>query len=156
VDLLVRAMTHVDRPVRLVVVGEGTKRADVERVAHEAGVADRVDFLGSVDDDRLVALYADALAVAYAPYDEDFGYVTLEAFLCAKPVLTAHDSGGILEFVVDGVNGYIRPPEAKEFAAAINDLASSRARTAALGEAGRERARAITWDGVVETLVGCS
>jgi glycosyltransferase involved in cell wall biosynthesis len=119
-------------------------------------VADRVDFLGSVDDDRLVALYADALAVAYAPYDEDFGYVTLEAFLCAKPVLTAHDSGGILEFVQDGVNGYIRRPEPEEFASAINDLAGSRARTAALGEAGLERARAISWDGVIETLVGCS
>jgi glycosyltransferase involved in cell wall biosynthesis len=156
VDLLVRAMAHVDRPIRLVVVGDGTQRANVERVAHDTGVADRVDFLGSVDDDRLVALYADALAVAYAPYDEDFGYVTLEAFLCAKPVLTAHDSGGILEFVQDGVNGYIRRPEPEEFASAINDLAGSRARTAALGEAGLERARAISWDGVIETLVGCS
>ena len=156
VDLVVRAMARVDPPIRLVVVGEGTQRASAERVAEEAGVADRVQFLGSVDDDQLIGLYAGALAVAYAPYDEDFGYVTLESFLCAKPVLTAHDSGGVLEFVVDGVNGLIRPPDPEAFADAINHLAADRRRTAALGDAGRERARTISWDGVVEALVECS
>ena len=49
----------------------------------------------------------DALAVVYPPFDEDFGYVTLEAFLARKPVITATDSGGPNEFVVDGVNGFV-------------------------------------------------
>ena len=55
-------------------------------MAEAAGVADRVTFLGSVGDDDLVGLYASALAVVYPPFDEDFGYVTLEAFLARKPV----------------------------------------------------------------------
>jgi glycosyltransferase involved in cell wall biosynthesis len=46
-------------------------------------------------------------AVLFAPYQEDYGYVTLEAFLSRKPVITARDSGGTLEFVEDGVNGYV-------------------------------------------------
>jgi glycosyltransferase involved in cell wall biosynthesis len=153
VDLLVSAMAGVDKPIRLVVAGDGTQRANVERVAAQAGVADRIEFLGSVDDERVLALYRDALAVLYPPYDEDFGYVTLEAFLSRKPVVTATDSGGPNEFVADGVNGLVRPPDPAAFADAINALAGDRRRAAALGEAGYERARTITWDGVIEKLV---
>ncbi len=153
VDLAVRAMRHVDTRIRLVVVGEGTERARVERVAAEEGVGDRVRFLGAVPDDELVALYAGALAVVYPPYDEDYGYVTLEAFLCAKPVITAIDSGGTREFVEDGVNGRVCHPEPEAIAAAINELASARAKAASLGEAGRARAQCVTWDGVIQKLI---
>jgi glycosyltransferase involved in cell wall biosynthesis len=153
VDLLVSAMARVDKPIRLVVAGDGTQRANVERAAVDAGVADRVSFLGSVDDARLLQLYREALAVLYPPYDEDFGYVTLEAFLSRKPVVTATDSGGPNEFVVDGVNGLVRDPAPEAFADAINLLARDRRRAASLGEAGYERARLVTWDGVIEKLV---
>jgi glycosyltransferase involved in cell wall biosynthesis len=153
VDLLVSAMARVDKPIRLVVAGDGTQRGNVERAAAEAGVAERIDFLGSVGDEQLLDLYREALAVLYPPFDEDFGYVTLEAFLSHKPVVTATDSGGPNEFVVDGVNGFVRPPDAAAFADAINTLAADRRRTAALGDAGYERARIVTWDGVIEKLI---
>ena len=115
-------------------------------------MADRLEFLGTVDDDRLVELYAGALAAVYVPYDEDFGYVTLEAFLARKPVITAEDSGGTLEFVEDGVNGLVSPPDPDAIGAAINRLTADRARASSFGDAGFERARTITWDGVVEKL----
>jgi len=153
VDLLVSAMARVDTPIRMVVAGEGTQRANVERAAQDAGVADRVDFLGAVDDEQLIGLYRDTLAVLYPPYDEDFGYVTLEAFLSRKPVVTATDSGGPNEFVVDGVNGFSVAPDAEAVAGAINALARDRARAASMGDAGYDRARTITWDGVIEKLV---
>ena len=149
----VQAQTYPGKPIRLVVAGDGTQRENVERVAAQAGVADRVDFLGSVDDERLLELYRDALAVLYPPFDEDFGYVTLEAFLARKPVVTAIDSGGPNEFVVDGVNGFVRPPDPAAFAEAINGLAAARRRAATMGDAGYERARTITWDGVIDKLV---
>ena len=153
VDLLVKAMAEVDKPIRLVVAGDGTQRTNVERAAEDAGVAGRVDFLGTVGDDQLLTLYRDALAVLYPPYDEDFGYVTLEAFLARKPVVTATDSGGPNEFVVDGVNGFVRPPAPGAFADAVNALAADRRRAASMGDAGYERARTISWDGVIEKLV---
>jgi len=153
VDLLVSAMARVDKPIRLLVAGDGTQRGNVERVAAVAGVADRVEFLGSVDDERLLELYRDALAVLYPPYDEDFGYVTLEAFLSRKAVVTATDSGGPNEFVLDGVNGFVRPPDPDAFADAINALARDRPRAARMGDAGYDRARLVTWDGVIETLL---
>ena len=153
-DLAVQAMRFVDPPIRLLIVGDGTVRTHAERMAAEMGVADRVEFLGTVGDDRLIELYAGALAVVYAPYDEDYGYVTLEAFLARKPVITAEDSGGTLEFVEDSVNGLIGAADPEAIGTAINRLAADRARAGSLGDAGFERARTITWDGVVEKLVG--
>jgi glycosyltransferase involved in cell wall biosynthesis len=153
-DLVIRAMAHVSAPVRLMVVGDGSGRRDLERAAAESGAADRITFTGAAGADQLVDLYTDALAVVYAPFDEDYGYVTLEAFLASKPVVTAADSGGVLEFVVDGSNGFVCEPQPQAIAAVINRLAGDRALAARLGEAGRVRASAVTWDGVVERLLG--
>jgi glycosyltransferase involved in cell wall biosynthesis len=153
-DLAVRAFAHVPPPTRLVVVGDGSQRDATQRAAVEAGVANRVLFAGAVGGDELVALYAGALAVLYAPFDEDYGYVTLEAFLCAKPVVTASDSGGTLEFVVDGENGVVCAPEAGAIGGAVARLAADRQLAERLGRAGRARAATVTWDGVVEQLLG--
>jgi glycosyltransferase involved in cell wall biosynthesis len=116
-------------------------------------VTSRVSFLGAVADQALPALYREALAVIYVPFDEDYGLVTLEAFLAAKPVVTASDSGGTLEFVDDGVTGAVTPPDPAALGAAVGALHASRARAASLGDAGRSRASAITWDGVIDRLV---
>lgn len=153
VDLIIKAMARADPGVRLVIAGDGTQRANAEHVAEEAGVTDRVTFLGSVGDDDLIGLYAGALAVIYPPFDEDFGYVTLEAFLARKPVVTCHDSGGPNEFIVDGVNGFVCAPQPDELSSAISRLAADRGRAAAMGDAGHEVASRITWDGVIEKLV---
>ena len=105
-------------------------------------------------DEQLLALYADALAVVYPPFDEDFGYVTLEAFLARKPVITCTDSGGPNEFVVDGENGVVCAPTPGEIAAAISRFTADRSLATTMGDAGYDVARRITWDGVIERLLG--
>jgi glycosyltransferase involved in cell wall biosynthesis len=152
-DLAVQAMRDVDRPIRLLLAGEGTQRANLEALAERIGVADRVQFLDAVPDDALIDLYAGALAVVYAPFDEDYGYVTLESFLSRKPIVTATDSGGPLEFVVDGVNGRVVPPTPEAVAEAINGYVADRKLAAAHGDAGYSRASLVTWEGVIEKLV---
>jgi glycosyltransferase involved in cell wall biosynthesis len=152
-QLVIEAMRHVDPGITAVLAGEGTQRANLEALAGRLGVASRVRFLGAVSDDALVELYAGALAVAYVPFDEDFGYVTLEAFLARKPVVTARDSGGTLEFVEDGVNGAIVEPQPEAVAAAINGYAADRRRAASHGDAGQARAATVTWQGVIERLI---
>jgi glycosyltransferase involved in cell wall biosynthesis len=154
VELAIRALALGPARLRLVVVGDGSQRAMLEQMSRDRGVGDRVSFVGSVPDDRLVSLYADALAVLYAPFDEDFGYVTLEAFLSGKPVITASDSGGPLEFVDDGQNGFVCAPVPDVIAAAIARLSADEGLAPRLGAAGRRRAQTITWDGVVEQLLG--
>jgi len=152
VTMAIEAMVHVDPGIRLIHVGEGSQGRQCRALVERLGLEDRVRFAGTIDDDALVRLYAEALAVVYAPYDEDYGYVTLEAFLARKPVITASDSGGTLEFVEDGVNGAICEPRPEALAAAINACAADRRRAAEQGDAGYERASIVTWDGVIERL----
>ena len=153
-ELAIRAFAHVPAPTRLIVVGDGSHRDRAERAAAEAGVSNRLTFAGAASGDELIELYAGALAVIYVPFDEDYGYVTLESFLSAKPVVTASDSGGTLEFVVDGENGFVCDPDPAAVGAAVSRLAADRPLAARLGHAGRARAAAISWDGVVEQLLG--
>jgi glycosyltransferase involved in cell wall biosynthesis len=154
VDLAIRALQHAPPDVTLVIAGTGTHRDAFEALAATLGLASRVRFLGAVGDATLLDLYAGALAVVYPPFDEDFGYVTLEAFLAKKPVVTTTDAGGPTEFVIDGVNGCVTAPDPEAVGGALAALAADPARAARLGDAGYDRARVITWDGVVERLVG--
>ena len=154
VDLIIHALALTDRSVRLVIAGHGADRSRLEDLVFRLDVADRITFAGDIDDRQLVDLYANALAVIFPPLDEDYGYVTLEALLARKPVVTTTDAGGPLEFVEDGVNGIVAEPTAESIAASIARLAGDRALARRLGDAGFERAKLITWDGVVERLVG--
>lgn len=154
VHLAIRAIASVRHPVRLVIVGEGSQRAALERMALDAGAANRVEFVGAVWAEDTARWYAGALAVVYVPFDEDYGYVTLEAFLAARPVITARDSGGPCEFVRDGETGFVVDPDPRAIAGAIDTLAADRAAAQRFGCAGQSRARTITWDGVIEQLLG--
>jgi glycosyltransferase involved in cell wall biosynthesis len=153
IDLAIRALAFAPSRIALAVAGAGSQRESFEQLAGTLGVADRVRFLGEVGDDDLVALYAGALGVIFPPYDEDFGYVTIEAFLAHKPVVTTTDAGGPNEFVVDGVNGFVTAPEPEALGAAVAALDADRPRAAAMGEAGYDRARHITWTGVIDRLL---
>lgn len=153
VDLAVRAMAHLPAHLRLMVVGEGSQRAAVERIAADLDLLDRITFTGSVTDEDLVGLYRDALCLIYAPYDEDYGLATLEGFLAGKPVITARDSGGTLEFVRDGINGFVVDPDPRAIADAVARIDGNRSLAASLGHAGRDTALPITWDRVIERLL---
>jgi len=152
-ELALKALARGPRGVRLKLTGEGPLRRDLERLAVELGIQDRVDFLGFVSEEELLALYAACRAAFYAPFDEDYGYVTVEAFLSKKPVITANDSGGPLEFVEDAANGFVVAPEPAALADAIDRLwRLPEARLREMGELGRRRVAAITWDAVVDRL----
>ena len=134
-------MAHVPAPLRLIIAGEGSQRAAPSAPQRSAACATAWSSPAPIAGDELIELYAGSLAVVYAPFDEDYGYVTLEAFLCAKPVITATDSGGTLEFVVDDQNGFVCAPEPAAIGAALASLAADRALRRTTGP-GRTRARA--------------
>jgi glycosyltransferase involved in cell wall biosynthesis len=156
VDLAIDAFAKAASRVRLVIAGEGSARLALSEYIDRRGLRDRVTLLGRVADDQLIELYSRCLAVLFAPYQEDYGYVTLEAFLSRKPVITARDSGGTLEFVTDGVNGYVCDPTPDALSAAVTRLAADPALAAELGGRGYEVARGISWDRVVDRLVGAA
>ena len=138
-----------DEPDALVFFKNEIKKHDLDS---------RVDFLGRVSDSELIELYARSMAVFYAPYNEDYGYVTLEAMASGKPVITAVDSGGTLEFVKDGYNGFITQPTPEAVAAAFNAMRQDRALAERIGSQGRdfiEKAGIAEsgWDRVIERLL---
>ena len=151
-DMLIRSLVHCDRKMRVKIAGKGPEAEKLASLAASLGVSERVDFLGFVSDDELIELYANALAVYYAPVDEDYGYTTLEAFLSKKPVITFVDSGGVLEFVKDEENGCVCRPDEEEVASAILKLSSNLTLSRQLGEAGFERVKDISWDNVIDKL----
>jgi len=151
-DLLIESFRHVDPPARLVLAGRGPQLENLKRQAERLGLADRIHFAGFVPEEDLLELYAGAFAVLYAPVDEDYGYVTVEAFLSGKPVVTCHDSGGTLEFVEDDVSGYVVEPNPEAMAAAINRLYGDRRKARERGAAGRPRVEGIGWDRVIDAL----
>ena len=153
VDLAIDAFEKTTSAVRLLIAGDGSIRHELAEYVQRRGLTDRVMLLGRVDDDRLVELYAGCRAVLFAPYQEDYGYVTLEAFLSRKPVITARDSGGTLEFVRNGDNGLVVEPDPVAVADAIARLDADRALAATLGAHGRDLASTITWDGVIDRLL---
>lgn len=153
VDLAVRALAHMPAHLTMVLVGEGSHRPFIEREAEALGVRHRLVFAGAVADAELVTLYREALCLVYAPFDEDYGLATLEGFLAEKPVVTARDSGGTLEFVRDGENGFVVDPDPAAIADAVARIDADRRRAAEMGQSGRAVAAAISWDAVIERLL---
>ena len=156
IDLAIEAMARARGGTRLVVAGDGSERAALAARITALGLGDRVRLAGRVDDSELIELLAGARALLFTPFEEDYGYVTLEAFLARKPVITTTDAGGPLEFVEDGVNGLVAAPTPDAVGAAVARLASDASEAARLGDAGYARARLITWDGVVEQLMAAA
>lgn len=152
IDRLIDAWPHVSEPLTLRIVSDGPEREKLERQARARGVADRVQFLGRVSDSELTRLYNSCRAVYYAPLDEDYGYAAVEALAAAKPVVTAADSGGVLEFVSHGRCGLVTSLEALTLAEALNQLSDERL-VRELGAAGPPLVAPLTWNTVVDALL---
>jgi glycosyltransferase involved in cell wall biosynthesis len=137
-----------------VLVGRGPDDPALRELVRQHDLDDRVSFEIDVPDERLHDLYLGALGVSYGPFDEDYGYVTLEAFAARRPVVTNTDSGGPLEFVRDGETGFVTAPEPRRVAEAFDRLHADRDLARRMGEAGAAvvRERVPSWPQVVARL----
>ncbi len=155
--LVIDALAECRLPVKVVFVGAADNLATMSELTAKTekhGVCDRVQWAGSLSEEAKLQVYADATAVIYPPIDEDYGYVTLEAMLAQKPLITCADSGGPLEFVRDRITGLIAEPSAQSLARAMDALWDDRGLAKALGMAARQdyADRRISWGLVVEKL----
>ena len=124
--------------------GDGEERPALVRLASELGVADRVTFAGQLSEAALVDHLARCRAVVFAPKHEDYGFVTVEAFAARKAVITCTDSGGPLELVRAGENGWITAPDPASLASAMADATADAALAERLGAARPRRTFAIS------------
>lgn len=154
---VVRAMVGCPK-LTLALVGseeDAMYAAQIREEAKQLGVADRVHWHGWVSDDRLVQLFSKCRAVVYPPFDEDYGYVTLQAMLAGKPVVTCADSGGVLEFAEHMHTAIVAESAETEPLGTALRLSGDTALATDLGNAGQQaylKAR-VGWDHVVSTLL---
>ncbi len=151
VQLIVEAMKYVKEDIKLKIAGTGPMEKELKKIAENDK---RIEFLGFVSDSEAEEYYANSKGVIYIPYEEDYGLVTIEAMMCKKPVITCSDSGGALEFVVDGITGFISIPNPKEIGKKItklNDMNSDELKS--MGENCFEKVKSITWENVTEKLL---
>jgi glycosyltransferase involved in cell wall biosynthesis len=124
-------------------------------LAEKLGVESRVEWLGFIPEEEKRENYAKAIAVIFPPVDEDYGYITLEAMLSSKAVITCEDSGGPLEFVAQKETGLIAKPTATALAKALDELWQDRNLAGKYGRAGRDcyRRLKLSWPEVVRRLL---
>ena len=101
---------------------------------------------GPLTEPQLLDHLARCRAVCFPPFEEDYGFVTVEAFASRKAVVTCRDSGGPAELVEDGVSGFVCDPTPQSLAAALRRLmddAGARRTAWATQRATRLRARQL-------------
>jgi glycosyltransferase involved in cell wall biosynthesis len=149
-DLIIRAMKASRAEVPLVIVGKGPDEAALRELA---GGDRRFRFLGHVDEPTLRRLYARAIATIFPPINEDLGLVTFESFLSAKPVLTTADAGEPALIVRDGVSGFVTAPTPQALAERLEWMGTHRDACEAMGRAGLEQMREVTWERLTDALL---
>jgi glycosyltransferase involved in cell wall biosynthesis len=154
-QLVIEAMQHVKTDTKLVLVGRGPDERALRDQIELLGVGDRVRMEIGVSHERLLELYLGARAVYNGPFDEDYGYVTIEGMAAKRPVVTLTDAGGPLEFVEDGATGLVTAPEPKAVAEAFDRLAKDPALADRLGGAGNALVREVVpaWPEIVTRLL---
>lgn len=155
VDLIVRALSRIHDQIGLKIVGAADEPAIETYLRSEIDkhhLWHRVEFLGRVDDEALLSLFSRAFAVFYAPFDEDYGFVTLEALASGRPVITAHDSGTVLDYIEDEKNGLIVEPNEKAIAGAFNRLLDDTELYRTLCGNAKPVEGECSWDQIIERL----
>jgi glycosyltransferase involved in cell wall biosynthesis len=152
-ELLIRSLQHLKGNYRVQIVGTGPEEIAVRNCVNELHLNDRVDFQGRVSSQYLLELYATCRLVFYAPFDEDYGYVPIEAFLSKKPVVTSLDSGGPLEFVRHQINGWIAEPNSEALAQGLQRLLDDASLAQVWGEKGFQQYSHFNWKNTINTLL---
>jgi glycosyltransferase involved in cell wall biosynthesis len=138
-----------------VLVGRGPDERALRDQIQRLGLGDRVRIEIGVSNERLHELYLHARGVYFGPYDEDYGYVTIEAFAAGRPVVTLTDAGGPLEFVTDGETGLVADPDPRAIAERFDRLAGDVDAARRMGAAGNDLVREVvpTWPQIVTRLL---
>ena len=153
-ELLVQAISMTSNKTKAYFIGVGSESDVLKATIKSQKVSDRCQMLGYVSEKELTHYLANCKAVFYAPYDEDYGYATIEAFLAKKPVITCHDSGEVATIVKNTGSGFIVDDDPKAISEVIKKLYSlSPKQLKNKAQRGYEFAKSIRWNNVLEKLV---
>jgi len=150
IDILIKAYLKSDTDIPLKIAGTGPLEEELKKLASNDS---RIHFLGYVSDEELIDLYANSYAVIFIPYDEDYGLITIEAMKSKKPVLTFSDSGGVTEFVINDLTGYMASPSAENLKNLIEKVSSDVGKVQRVGENAYRLVQNISWENTIKSLL---
>src|SRR5882724_5026924 len=139
VDVLLESLAKLRLNFECFILGEGSHKSHCQKLCRELGLEHRVTFKGYVPPDEMPACYSDAsVAVVSSVWPEPFGAVGLEAMRYGLPVV-AFDAGGIREWLIDEVNGFLVPlMDRAKFAYSVQRLLQDKALARQMGTRGRQ------------------
>ena len=152
-DRLIPALAHVPE-ARLAIAGNDEEgyRPKLEALAQEAGLADRVRFLGPVDGPEKAALLHRAIALVLPSYSENFGNSALESLAAGRPVVVTPEVG-LAEVIREENAGIVTDGDPTHLGAALRDLLADPAAADAMGRRGAEAARQrFGWEAVAAQM----
>ena len=156
-DLVIQSMRYTKTNVKLILAGRPDSKYDAEKLEgliEKYNLKNKVSLLLNISNEKKNDLYANCLGAVFVPYDEDYGYVTLEAFYSKKAVITTNDSGCPLEFVDDKKSGFVVSTDPQAIASAMDKLYMDKKNTQKMGEEGFNKMTSLnlSWDNVVNSL----
>ncbi|MEP6506606.1 MAG: glycosyltransferase [Gemmatimonadales bacterium] len=141
-DILIDAMKEIE--AHLVIIGDGALRDSLSSQAKALGIADRVTFLGELQNEEIAVFYraADVFVLPSVARSEAFGIVQIEAMASGTPVINTSLDSGVPSVSLDGLTGLTVPPRSvKALARAIRLLLDNPDLALRFGDAGGLRAR---------------
>lgn len=143
VQRLITAYQAINNPsVDLVIVGSAMWRD--HHITVDPRAAERIHFLGYLQQNELAEVMGSALALAYVPYFEGFGIPLVEAMRCGIPILAANTT--CLPEIAGDAAIYCDPFNVQEIQKGLEELIENQALKGQLSENSKKRAAAFSWD----------
>jgi glycosyltransferase involved in cell wall biosynthesis len=154
-DIALRAVSRLPHEVTLTIVGDGTERERLERLATELGIANRVFFVGHVPHSKVGRYYSQAGAFLFPSVRESGGGVVLEAMSYGLPCVVSDWGGPPLYTRDTGVHCRVDNPQVLEddIVSALRGFLDDPNRARAIGDASRDAViRDYLWDEKVRRI----
>jgi glycosyltransferase involved in cell wall biosynthesis len=152
---LIEAFSRANVPDSyLVFAGDGPLRKSLEQRARELGVANRIRFLGFMNQSQLPSVYCAADLLVLPSHYEPFGLVVNEAMLCGLPVVVSDRVGAKFDLVRQCENGYIFPAgDVNALATILVEILPKTEKRAQMGAAAQRRMQTWSPSEYVEGIV---
>lgn len=153
-DLLIKSFIHIkNKELKAVIAGSGPEYNKLVRLIRDNKLEKRISLIGKTDEKTTLRHFANCRAVYFSPLQEDYGFVTGEAFASSKCVVTTEDSGGPAELVKHEHLGYICENHPEKIAEKLDILAEDKKLAEQMGQNAKKFISSMTWEKTIERLI---
>lgn len=146
-------LSKKNNKLSLEIIGDGDEKKNLENLAKELEIADKVDFIGLVPHEELPPYFEKADVFVLPSLNEGMSNSMLEALASGLP-LVATDTGGTRELVKEEKNGFIiKMKDSSDLAEKIEKLIGNNDLRKKMGEESRKKAENMSWEKVAKEYV---